>query len=56
MPSTPSALALANLLLRPTLRSRRDPDRVLARILDRAGWAEGDEEFVDGFRFLLRRW
>ncbi|MEV6381478.1 sulfotransferase [Streptomyces sp. NPDC051773] len=56
MPSTPSALALANLLLRPTLRSRRDPDRVLARILDRAGWAEGDEEFVDGFRFLLREW
>lgn len=56
MPSTPSALALTNLLLRPTLRSRRDPDRVLARILDRAGWAEGDEEFVDGFRFLLREW
>ncbi|MFF9034684.1 sulfotransferase family protein [Streptomyces sp. NPDC014892] len=56
MPSTPSALALANLLLRPTLRSRRDPDRILARILDRAGWAEGDEEFVDGFRFLLREW
>ncbi|MEE1761582.1 sulfotransferase family protein [Streptomyces sp. SP18BB07] len=56
MPSTPSALALANLLLRPTLRSRRDPDRVLARILDRAGWAEGEEDFVDGFRFLLRQW
>lgn len=58
MPSTPSALTLGNLLLRPTLRSRRDPDRVFERILDKAGWAkeEGEEEFLDGFRFLLRQW
>ncbi|WNZ08325.1 sulfotransferase [Streptomyces sp. 11x1] len=56
MPSTPSALTLANLLLRPTLRSRRDPDRVFARILDGAGWPEGEEEFLDGFRSLLRDW
>ncbi|MFF6786222.1 sulfotransferase [Streptomyces sp. NPDC012510] len=56
MPSTPSALTLANLLLRPTLRSRRDPDRVFERIADKAGRAEGDEEFTEGFRFLLRHW
>ncbi|MGW0844102.1 sulfotransferase family protein [Streptomyces sp. NPDC002787] len=56
MPSTPPALTLANLLLRPTLRSRRDPDQVFERIVAKAGQGDGDEEFNDGFRFLLRHW
>lgn len=56
MPSTPSAVTLANLLLRPTLRSLRDPDRVFERIAAKAGQTDGDEDFTDGFRFLLRHW
>ncbi|GAB2931262.1 sulfotransferase [Streptomyces heilongjiangensis] len=54
--ATPLPLTLANLLLRPALGSRRDPDRVLDRILTGAGQVEGDEGFVDGFRLLLREW
>ncbi|MFI9175306.1 sulfotransferase family protein [Streptomyces lincolnensis] len=56
MPSAPLPLTLANLLTRPALGSRRDPDRVFDRILDGAGQADGDEWFVDGFRLLLREW
>ncbi|MGW0706996.1 sulfotransferase family protein [Streptomyces sp. NPDC002643] len=56
MSAKPFSLTLANLLLRPTAGSRRDPDRVFDRILAKAGQADGDEEFVDGFRFLLRQW
>ena len=62
MSSAPVPLKLANLLLGPTLGSRRDPDRVFDRIADRAGrvggdrgW-DGDEELVESFRFLLREW
>lgn len=54
--SVPLSLKLANLLLRPVAGSRRDPDRAFERILAKAGQAEGDEEFTDGFRFLLRGW
>ncbi|EKX67020.1 sulfotransferase family protein [Streptomyces ipomoeae] len=56
MSFTPLSLTLANLLLRPAAGSRRDPDRVFDRILAKSGRAEGDEEFVDGFRSLLREW
>ncbi|GAA3779524.1 sulfotransferase family protein [Streptomyces phyllanthi] len=56
MPSAQSALTLANLLLRPASGSRRSPDRVFDRIAAKAGQADGDESFVDGFRFLLRHW
>ncbi|WP_060906254.1 sulfotransferase [Streptomyces scabiei] len=56
MTSAPLPLSLANLLFRPTLGSRRDPDRVFDRIAARAGQSDGDEEFTDGFRFLLRHW
>ncbi|MDX3520953.1 sulfotransferase [Streptomyces scabiei] len=56
MASTPLPLTLANVLLRPTLGSRRDPDRVFDRIVAGAGGADGDEEFTENFRFLLREW
>ncbi|MFM9594436.1 sulfotransferase family protein [Streptomyces scabiei] len=56
MASTPLPLTLANLLLRPTLGSRHDPDRVFDRIAAGAGGADGDEEFTENFRFLLREW
>ncbi|WP_176953262.1 sulfotransferase family protein [Glycomyces sambucus] len=53
---TTSAL---NVLLQPTLRSRRDPDRVLDAIVQRAEQATGadagaDPEFVEGMRVLTR--
>jgi hypothetical protein len=54
--STPLPLTLANLLLRPALGSRHDADRAFERIVAKAGQADGDEEFVDGFRFLPREW
>ncbi|MGY1497192.1 sulfotransferase family protein [Streptomyces sp. QTS52] len=56
MTGTPLPLSLANLLLRPSLGSRRDPDRVFDRIAGKAGRADGDEWFVDGFRPLLAEW
>ncbi|WP_406495780.1 sulfotransferase [Streptomyces sp. NBC_01604] len=58
MSSTPRPLplTLANLLLRPSLGSRRDPDRVFDRIAGKAGQTDGDEWFTDGFRPLLREW
>ncbi|MEU0070400.1 sulfotransferase [Streptomyces sp. NPDC006332] len=56
MSSTPLPLTLANLLLRPALASRRDPDRVFDRIAGQAGQRDGDEWFTDGFRLLLREW
>lgn len=56
MTSTPLPLTLANLLLRPALGSRRDPDRVFDRIVAGAKGADGDEEFAENFRFLLREW
>ncbi|MEI5526237.1 sulfotransferase [Streptomyces brasiliscabiei] len=64
MSSAPVPLKLANLLLRPTLGSRRDPDRVFDRIAVKAAREGGageeagswDEEFVESFRFLLREW
>ncbi|KOG28761.1 sulfotransferase family protein [Streptomyces resistomycificus] len=56
MSSTPLPLTLANLLLRPALGSRRDPDRVFDRIAAKAGQGDGEEWFVDGFRPLLREW
>ncbi|MEV6588044.1 sulfotransferase family protein [Streptomyces acidicola] len=56
MPTTPLALTLANLLLRPAHGSRRAPDRVFDRIAARAGQADGDQRFTDDFRFLLRHW
>ncbi|MEV0221071.1 sulfotransferase [Streptomyces sp. NPDC050704] len=57
MSSTPLALSLANLLLRPALGSRRTPDRVFDRLVAEAGQADGgDQRFVDDFRFLLRHW
>ncbi|WP_371662892.1 sulfotransferase [Streptomyces sp. NBC_00280] len=49
-------LTVANLLLRPSLGSRRDPDRVFDRIADKAGRTDGDERFVEGFRPLLAEW
>jgi hypothetical protein len=54
--SSPLPLTLANLLLRPAFRSRHRPDRVFDRILAGTGQAEGDREFVDGFRQLLGWW
>jgi hypothetical protein len=56
MTSPPLALTLANLLVRPTFGSRRAPDRAFDRILAAAGQADGDESFVEDFRFLLRHW
>lgn len=56
MPSTPLALTLANLLLRPGYGSRRTPDRAFDRLVALTGQAEGDQQFVDEFRFLLRQW
>ncbi|MGC9440852.1 sulfotransferase family protein [Streptomyces sp. WG5] len=56
MPSTPLALRLADLLLRPASRSRHTPDRTFDRLLARAGGAEADERFADDFRSLLRWW
>ncbi|MGC9498623.1 sulfotransferase family protein [Streptomyces sp. WG7] len=56
MPSTPLALRLADLVLRPAFRSRHTPDRTFDRLLARAGRAEGDERFADDFRSLLRWW
>ncbi|MFH9733528.1 sulfotransferase family protein [Streptomyces sp. NPDC017260] len=56
MPSTPLALSLADLALRPSFRSRRTPDRTFDRLLARAGGAAGDERFADDFRSLLRWW
>jgi hypothetical protein len=60
MSSTPLSITLANLLLRPTLGSRRAPDRVFDRIVAKSGQGDGngdgDGEFTDGFRFLLRHW
>ncbi|MGC9542523.1 sulfotransferase family protein [Streptomyces sp. UG1] len=56
MSSSPLALTLANLLLRPALGSRRDPDRVFDRIAVEAGEAPGDRQFVDEFRSLLGWW
>ncbi|MEU1160989.1 sulfotransferase [Streptomyces sp. NPDC005921] len=52
----PLSLTLANLLLRPSARSRRTPDRAFDRLLDTAGQAAGDERFTDDFRHLLRCW
>ncbi|WP_327721890.1 sulfotransferase [Streptomyces sp. NBC_00490] len=56
MPSAQLALTLANLLLRPASGSRRAPDRAFDQIIAKAGQADGDEPFTDGFRFLLRHW
>ncbi|MFI2435058.1 sulfotransferase family protein [Streptomyces sp. NPDC018693] len=56
MSSAPLALTVANALLRPGFGSRHAPDRVFDRLVAKAGQADGDEEFVDGFRFLLRHW
>ncbi|WP_086561180.1 sulfotransferase family protein [Streptomyces africanus] len=56
MSTSPLALTLANLLLRPGFGSRRDPDRVFGRLVVEAGEAPGDGEFVDGFRSLLGWW
>ncbi|MFE3166588.1 sulfotransferase family protein [Streptomyces sp. NPDC059224] len=56
MSFAPFPLTLANLLLGPASRSRRTPDRTFERLLDAAGWTEGDEPFADGFRHLLRWW
>jgi hypothetical protein len=54
--SSPLALTLANLLVRPGFGSRRDPDRVFDRIAADAGQAPGDGQFVDDFRSLLGWW
>ncbi|MFB8777790.1 sulfotransferase family protein [Streptomyces broussonetiae] len=69
MTTVPRPLALANVLVRPMSRSRRDPDQVFDRLLAEAGRAVrkeagrtlgdepgGDEEFTEGFRLLLRHW
>lgn len=56
MASSPLALTLANLLVRPGFGSRRDPGRVFDRIVAEAGEAPGDREFVDDFRALLGWW
>ncbi|MGP3998799.1 sulfotransferase family protein [Streptomyces sp. 8N706] len=56
MSSAPLALTLANLLLRPGFGSRRNPDRVFDRLVAMTGQADGDQRFVDDFRFLLRHW
>ncbi|MFI6013041.1 sulfotransferase family protein [Streptomyces sp. NPDC051243] len=56
MSSSPLALTLANVLLRPGFGSRRDPGRVFDRIAAEAGRAPGDRQFVDDFRSLLGWW
>ncbi|MDX3456079.1 sulfotransferase [Streptomyces sp. ME02-8801-2C] len=56
MSAVPLALTFANLLLRPALGSRREPERVFERIVGKAGGAEGDEAFVESFRPLLVEW
>lgn len=56
MPPAQLSLTLANLLLRPSFGSRRAPDRAFGQIIAKAGQADGDEPFADGFRFLLRHW
>ncbi|MFF6804411.1 sulfotransferase [Streptomyces sp. NPDC012616] len=56
MSSSPLALTVANLLLRPGFASRRTPDRVLDRLSAAARPADGDEEFTEEFRRLLRDW
>ncbi|MFC9681248.1 sulfotransferase family protein [Streptomyces sp. NPDC056948] len=56
MSSSPLALTLANLLLRPGFGSRRDPGRIFDRIVVEAGEAPDDREFVDDFRALLGWW
>ncbi|GAA4935228.1 sulfotransferase family protein [Streptomyces coeruleoprunus] len=56
MSSSPLALALANLLVRPAFGSRRDPGRVFDSIAAAAGEAPGDRQFVDDFRSLLGWW
>ncbi|GAA2134615.1 sulfotransferase [Kitasatospora kazusensis] len=56
MPSAPAALTLANLLLRPGFGARRTPDRAFDRLVAATGQADGDQQFVDDFRFLLRHW
>ncbi|GAB2981842.1 sulfotransferase [Streptomyces pseudoechinosporeus] len=56
MSSTPLALTLANLLVRPAFGSRLTPDRAFDRLVAKAGQAAGDERFADDFRFLLRCW
>ncbi|MFJ5266251.1 sulfotransferase family protein [Streptomyces sp. NPDC088387] len=58
-PRPPLARVLANAAARPAFGSRRDPDRVFDRMVARTAGGEvggGDEEFLDGFRFLLREW
>ncbi|WP_137991624.1 sulfotransferase family protein [Streptomyces vilmorinianum] len=56
MSSSPLALALANLLVRPAFGSRRDPGRVFDSIAAAVGEAPGDRQFVDDFRSLLGWW
>ncbi|MFI9274123.1 sulfotransferase family protein [Kitasatospora sp. NPDC052896] len=56
MSSAPLALTFANLLLRPGFGSRRVPDRTFDRLVATTGQADGDQQFVDDFRSLLRRW
>ncbi|ANS63119.1 hypothetical protein SLINC_0895 [Streptomyces lincolnensis] len=56
MSSSPLALTLANLLVRPAFGSRHDPGRVFDRIAAKAGQAPGDRQFVEDFRSLLGWW
>ncbi|MFF8017133.1 sulfotransferase [Streptomyces sp. NPDC007929] len=56
MSSSPLALTLAGLALRPAFGSRRDPGRIFDRIVVETGEAPGDREFVDDFRALLGWW
>lgn len=56
MSSSPLALTVADLLLRPGFASRRTPDRVFDRLSGAARPADGDEEFTEDFRLLLRHW
>ncbi|AVV40210.1 sulfotransferase [Streptomyces sp. ID05-04B] len=56
MSSSPLALTVADLLLRPGFASRRTPDRVFDRLSATARPADGDEEFTEEFRRLLRHW
>lgn len=54
--SSPLALTVADLLLRPGFGSRHRAGRVFDRIAVEAGQAPGDGQFVDGFRSLLGWW
>ncbi|MBC9714968.1 sulfotransferase [Streptomyces sp. TRM66268-LWL] len=56
MPSPTLALTLANLAVRPSFGSRRDPGRVFDRIAAQAGQDPDDGEFTDEFRSLLGWW